>query len=274
MTSRSMVTRGALAGVAFLAGELAYAARRPLPTFTGLDPSGCFGDPSSPLLRLTVLGDSTITGPGLDDVDDTFIRIIAHTLSDRYCVELNSFAVGGARSIDLLRSQVPSAIELDSDITMISVGGNDVMRAVPVRVFERNLEAIVAVMKTVSKEIVLMGIGDMGTVPRCPPPLDRVATMTGRIANRVHQRVAQRQGVQAVDHWGWSAEAFRDPLMFSPDLFHPSPAGHRVWAETVLPEVEAAIDRLSDGVLPGRPALPYNHRTDDSDTNLENRTSH
>lgn len=244
MMARSTLKTGALAGMAMLAGELAYAARRPLPTFQGFDPSGAIGDPALPTLRMTVLGDSTITGPGLDDVDDTFVRVIAHTLSSRYFVELNSLAVGGARSIDLLRNQVPAAIELDSDITMISVGGNDVMRAVPVRVFERNLEAIVAVMKTVSREVVLMGVGDMGTIPRCPQPLDRVASMTGRIANRVHQRVAKRQGVHSVDHWGWSAEAFRDPVMFSPDLFHPSPAGHRVWAQTVLPEVEEAIGRI------------------------------
>lgn len=244
MMARSTLTTGALAGFAVLAGELAYAVRRPLPTFEGFDLSGTFGDPALPTLRLTVLGDSTITGPGLDDVDHTFVRVIAHALEDRFCVELTSFAVGGARSLNVLQNQVPAAVELDSDITMISVGGNDVMRAVPVRVFERNLEAIVAAMKTVSKEVVLMGVGDIGTVPRFPQPLGRVATLTGRVADRVHGRVAQRQGVAKVDHWGWSAEAFRGPGMFSPDLFHPSPAGHRVWAETVLPEVEAAIERI------------------------------
>jgi lysophospholipase L1-like esterase len=244
MVTRNTVAKSALAGMAVLAGELAYAARRPLPSFQGFDPSGTFGDPALPTLRITVLGDSTITGPGLENPDDTFVRVIARTLAERFRVELTSYAVGGARSIDLLRNQVPAAIEHDTDITFISVGGNDVMRAVPVRVFERNLEAIVAVMKTVSAEVVLMGVGDIGTVPRCPQPLDRVATLTGRVADRVHRRVADRQVVLKADHWGWSAEAFRDRAMFSPDLFHPSPAGHRVWAETVLPEVEAAIGRL------------------------------
>lgn len=244
MTPRATLTRGALTGLAVLAGELAYAARRPLPTFEGFDPSGTFGDPSLPLLRVTVLGDSTVTGPGLGSPDECFVRVIARRLSDRYCVRLASLAVTGARSIDVLRYQTPAAIEEDSDVTLISVGGNDVLRAVPVRVFERNLEAIVAVMKTVSSEVVLMGVGDIGTIPRCPRPLDRVATLTGRMADRVHARVALRQGVGKADHWGWSAEAFRDPAVFSPDLFHPGPAGHAVWAETVLPEVEAAVARL------------------------------
>jgi hypothetical protein len=33
MVTRNTVAKGALAGMAVLAGELAYAARRPLPTF-------------------------------------------------------------------------------------------------------------------------------------------------------------------------------------------------------------------------------------------------
>lgn len=239
----SVVAKGALAGVGVLAGELLYAARRPLPRFNGFDPSANVGNPELPALALTVLGDSTITGPGLDDVEDTFVRVIARSLSNRYHVRMTSLAYGGARSVDVLTTQVPRAIESDIDLTLISVGTNDFMRAVPVRTFERNLEAIVAAMKTVSRAVVLMGVGDVGTSPRCPVPLDRLATMTGRIADRVHERVAQRHEVGKVDHWGWSAKEFRAGGMFSPDLFHPSSAGHRVWAHTALPEIEAALER-------------------------------
>ncbi|MDH5293929.1 MAG: SGNH/GDSL hydrolase family protein, partial [Acidimicrobiia bacterium] len=52
------------AGMAVLAGEAYYAARRRLPSFEGLDPSGTFGDPDLPGLEIVVLGDSTVTGPG------------------------------------------------------------------------------------------------------------------------------------------------------------------------------------------------------------------
>ncbi len=89
-----------------------------------------------------------------------------------------------------------------------------------------------------------MGVGDIGTVPRFPAPLDRLATLTGRIADLVHTRVAERNGVAKVDHWGWSATAFRDPSVFSSDLFHPNAVGHRIWADAVMPEVEQAIRQL------------------------------
>lgn len=233
------------AGMAVLAGEAYYAARRRLPSFEGLDPSGTFGDPDLPELEIVVLGDSTVTGPGVQNPDDLFVRRIARYLSDQHHVRLRSYAVGGARSSEVLRTQVPLALEHSPHLTFISVGGNDVLRAVPVPVFERNLEAIVAAMKVVSGAVVLMGVGDIGTVPRVPPPLTKIVSLSGRIADRVHARVAERNGAWKADHWGWSAQAFREPAMFSPDLFHPSPAGHLVWAETVYPVVQEALASLA-----------------------------
>lgn len=241
MKTSTVLGRSAFAGMAVLAGEALYAARRPLPDFEGGDPSGSYGDPVLARLRMVALGDSTVTGPGLDDPRDSFVGQIADGLADRHHVELISMAVGGARSIDVLRQQVPRAIESDWDVAVISVGGNDMLHATPVWVFERNLDAIVAAMSVVSRAVVLMGVGDIGTVPRVPVPLDRLATLTGRIADRVHTRVADRRGVGKADHWGWSAQAFRDPAVFSPDLFHPNATGHRIWAETMMPEVERAL---------------------------------
>jgi lysophospholipase L1-like esterase len=58
--------------------------------------------------------------------------------------------------------------------------------------------------------------------------------------------VAERNEVGRADHWGTSARAFREPGMFAPDLFHPSVAGHRVWADTVMPEVERVLRLTSD----------------------------
>ena len=229
MRMATMVRRGTLAGVALMAGEALYATARPLPSFRGFDISGSFGDPALPALRLTVLGDSTVTGPGLDDPADTFVRQIVATLTDRYRVDLVSVAKGGSRAIDVLREQVPRVIEFDSDLTLVSVGGNDVLRGTPIRSFELQLEAIVVALRSVSRAVILMGVGDIGTVPRLPLPLDRLVSATGRIADRAHGRVAERHRVAKVDHWGASAQAFRtDPSVFSPDRFHPGPSlgGH------------------------------------------------
>lgn len=230
-----------MAGAAFVVGEVAYVVRRPLPHFDGFDPSGTFGDRSDPPLRFVALGDSTITGPGLAHPDQIWVRHIARRLSDRFSVELISLAVGGSKSRDVLELQVPVAEEVRPHLAVVSVGGNDILRGVPVPLFERRLEEIVQRLKAVCDGIVLMGVGDLGTIPRFPLPLNHVASLSGRIADGVHARVALRHGVVKVDHWAFDPEERWGPEMFCADLFHPNPSGHLSWAETVYPYVEQAL---------------------------------
>ena len=81
---------------------------------------------------------------------------------------------------------------------------------------------------------------------------------TGRIADRAHGRVAERHRVAKVDLWGASAQAFRtDPSVFSPDQFHPGPSGHRVWADTVMPEIENALATLGESRPPPVPRAAH-----------------
>jgi lysophospholipase L1-like esterase len=242
-----LLTRGLLAGAAVVAGEMAYVTRRPLPRFDGFDPSGTFGDRQSPVLRIAVLGDSTITGPGLASADETFVRIVARRLAERHRVELRSLAVGGARSLDVLMVQLPEVLAVRPHLAFVSVGSNDILHGIPVPWFERRLEEIVRRLVDAQAAVVLMGIGDLGSIPRLPPPLDRMAAASGRLGDRVHARVADRHGAVKVDHWGDSAKAFRSGShMFAGDLFHPSAEGHRVWADTVYPFVAQALATRPD----------------------------
>ncbi len=49
------------------AAQMVQAIQRPdLESLTDQDPSGSFGDPSLPPLRMIALGDSTITAPGVN----------------------------------------------------------------------------------------------------------------------------------------------------------------------------------------------------------------
>jgi lysophospholipase L1-like esterase len=228
-----------------LAGQVAYARLRSLPSFEGLDPSTTSGDPSLPPLRLVVLGDSTATAPGLDDPDDSWPRLTAQHLTHRFSVDLRCLAVGGAKSSDVLKAQLPLALQARWDIAIVTVGSNDVLNMVPIRRFERHLDQIVDELSKVSRQIILFGVGDLGSIPRLPFPVDTFASGAGHLADRVHRRVAERHGVLKIDQWKLTTTAFNSGLhMFSPDLFHPGPEGHRAWADAVIPTVDAAVARL------------------------------
>lgn len=242
-----VVGLGALfGGASVLSGQIAYARLRRLPLSDGFDPSGVFGDAGRPTLRLTLLGDSTITGQGLEKADDTWPRVVAARLSDRYRVVLRSYAIGGSRTRDVLALQVPQA-ELEShDIVIISVGSNDILRMTPVWRVERRLDEIVARMKAVSPSVILFGVGDLGSIPRFPYPIDRLAAASGHVADWVHRRVARRHGTTKIDQWALTTEAFNSGLhMFAPDLFHPSAEGHLAWADSVWPTLEHELERLA-----------------------------
>ena len=245
MRSRVFGLSTAAAAAAIVAGQVAYVAARRLPLPDGFDPSGFTGNPTKPRLRIGLLGDSSITGQGLEDVDDCWPRVIARRLSDRYYVELRSYAAGGARCRHVLERQLPLAEQIEYDIVIVSVCGNDILRLTPPWVLDRRLDEVVVRLQRVSPSVVLFGVGDLGALPRLPWPLDWAAASFGHAADWVHDRVARRRGIPKIDQWGLTAEAFNSGRhMFAADLFHPSPLGHLVWVNALLPTIEAELVRL------------------------------
>ena len=237
---------GAALGGAALAAEALYAGRRDLPTFEGFDASAEIGDPAKPPLRILVVGDSATTGPGLSDPDEIWIRVLAARLSDRFFVRITSLAVGGARSADVLTGQVPAAIDRDADMTFVAVGVNDMLRGVPLAVYETNLDAIVVALKPFTRLLVVVGMGDLGTIPRLLTPLDLIVRRRGRQGDMVAARVAERRGVVKPNMWALTTQQFRtNPAIWAPDLFHPSAVGHRVWADAAWVTIEPYLDSLS-----------------------------
>src|SRR5690606_14805493 len=140
---------------------------RPAPRLPEFDPSGDFGDPGNPTVRIAVLGDSSVTAPGVAHPDETWIRIAMRRLADHgHHVVLESFAVGGSKAIDVRNGQLGATLEARPDIAIVSVGANDAIRGVPLRAFERDLDATVVELRAAGIDVVLSGVGDLGTIPR------------------------------------------------------------------------------------------------------------
>ncbi|MCI0425282.1 MAG: SGNH/GDSL hydrolase family protein [Actinobacteria bacterium] len=234
--------RGAIAGAALVSLEAAYALLRPAPAFVEHDPSGVFGDPRHPPLRVVVLGDSSVTGPGVSDIDEIWVRVLARRLAQGRHVILKSVAVGGSKVADLLDGQLEEAILFDPDLVLVAVGANDAIRGVPLRKFERDLDALVVELVETGATVVQSGVGDLGTIPRLFPPLRGMMTRRSLAYHRAHQRVARRHGAVVAelrddDRTLW----IRDRSLWSEDLFHVSGAGHARWAETAWKTLQPVI---------------------------------
>jgi lysophospholipase L1-like esterase len=227
-----LVRRGAIVGVAIVGLEAAYALLRPVPLLPEHDASGEFGDPSHPPLRVVVLGDSSVTAPGVAHPDQIWVRILSDRLAARWHVTLKSVAVGGSTVRDVLNSQLEAAIGFEPDLVLIAVGANDAIRGVPVRRFEAGLDRLVVELGGTGATIVQSGVGDLGTIPRLHPPLRGLMTRRSLAFHQAHHRVAERHGTLIAELREDDRELWlRDRSLWSEDLFHVSAAGHARWAK-------------------------------------------
>lgn len=246
MTSKLWkLSRRPLAFSGVLATQLAQAIHRPdLESLTDQDPSGTFGDPSLPLLRIVVLGDSTITAPGVKPLDAAWVRRTAKAFTDRYHVELVSVAVGGSKVEDVRREQIHRAILAGGDLALVCVGGNDALRMTPIARFEAAYDEIARVLVDAFPAVAFSGVGDLGTIPRLPALARGISRVRGRAVDHAIGRVADRYDVPKSQAWGPVFERFEtDPDTWAPDLFHASADGHEMYAEAAIPLVEEALRR-------------------------------
>lgn len=232
----------AIAGV-FVAQVLKAAKRPDLPSFPNQDPSGRFGDPSSPELLIVALGDSSITGPGVTDLDNIWVRRIAIELSRTLHVELMSLAVGGAKARDVIEGQLAEAVRLKPDLALISVGANDAIRATPPARYRAELRHILTDLEGVARSMMVLGVGDLGSIPRLPRMLRAISSRRSARFDAAAAAVVSAfpTAVKGATSGPMSTAFWSDPSLFAGDQFHAGDAGHAVFAEQAMPAVRAAL---------------------------------
>jgi lysophospholipase L1-like esterase len=232
-----------------LAGQMARAIlRNDLPSLDNQDPSGTFGDPAAPPLRLVFLGDSSITAPGVEPLNHSWPRQMAMHLGTSYRVEAISFAVGGSKAGDVLSNQVDAALASNPDIAYIAVGSNDALRGTPVARFEVEFDSVVSRLYDRVPAIGLSGIGDLGTIPRIPELARGIARVRARAIDRAIARVAARYP-RTIKSWVWDVMAIdfaQRPELFASDLFHASAEGHLAFATIGTPMADRLVEALEE----------------------------
>lgn len=234
-----------MAGVLLLGAQAAYAVLRPAPQQEEFDPSGDFGDPDSPPLTFVVLGDSSVTAPGVAGPDEIWVRRLASMMSSGRRVKLRSVAIGGATTGSVIREQLDQALALGPDLALVSVGANDAIRSLPIRRFESELDLIVHRLQEAGAKVVLSGVADLGTIPRLQPPLRGIITRRSLAYDRVHSRIAERTGAIWLNPRRDDRELWlRDRSLWSTDLFHVSSHGHARWAASTWEVLAPVVDEM------------------------------
>ena len=252
-TSRAAATTawGAFAAAALLAGQACHTLRRrDLPSVVGSDASGVEHAPfgTDRVLRLAAAGDSTLTGPGLADNGDIWVRQVARRLavSEGAHIHLTSYAVGGSRVRDVLHDQLEPLLAASPDLVVVAVGTNDAIHFTPLDSVERDFQVLVGRLVAVVPAVVVGGGGDLGGISRVPYPLSGALGARGRRVNRVIRAVAAAHHARYIDV-STVDRAFRHggDRVFAADRFHPNAHGHALWANAASPIVAHAARSIS-----------------------------
>lgn len=240
------VAMGALAGAGLVLGQVQQA-RRDIPRAQAPPPraSGRYGPRRgrAPLL-MVMLGDSSAAGYGASKPRQTPGALLATGIARRSGrpVDLYCLAVVGATS-RLLAPQVEAALELEPELAVIVIGGNDITHRANLTAAVRHLAAAVRALRATGAQVVVGTCPDLGTIRPIRPPLRW-------LAGRWSRQLAAAQTVATVEAGGWAVSlgdmlgprfAAEPHRMFGTDRFHPSADGYAAAAAALLPTALAAL---------------------------------
>lgn len=251
-----VLAAGSALSAAGLLAQAWYAVKRPLPTLHGADCSGSDGPIDGPTVRVAALGDSSLTGPGLESTHDVWLRQATRRLAAQtgWHIAVESVAVGGSVIDEVLADQVPALADLSAtdpvDIAVLATGPNDVIRVTPVSTYERRLRAVIRALQHHASAVVVGGVADLGTLPRLPSPLKEVASWRSRTLDRVTRAIAASERTRFVDLEPANAALHaRGRELFCDDQFHCNPGGHALWARLAERPLAEAIREVRPDVV-------------------------
>ena len=234
--------------IGMIGAEIVVAVRREyLPTEPPLEVGGVFGD-GGDRSTLVVLGDSTGAGVGAGSAQETYPALLARRLALRTqtSVRLIDLAVSGARVGDVVAEQLPRALEEKASVFLVVIGANDVTHLSSLSDIRAGTTEIVRRLGSKGAPVVVAGAPDM-RAPAFAEPLRSIVGWRGRAVTDAIEETASAAGATVVPLADETREYFlsEPDEHYSADLFHPSAAGYRRWADALYPAVEQAIIRAS-----------------------------
>lgn len=190
---------------------------------------------------LVVLGDSAAAGYDLPDAEVSIARLVGRGLqaADGRATAVRSVAVDGARTVDVLTSQV-GAVD-GAEVVLIGVGVNDALRpgvaTAEVAALTDELLTTVAERVADGAKVVLLTCPDLSVAPGLPRVLTPLVGMRCRAMASVQTEVARRHGVPTLG----IPKPLLPPEVFGPDGFHPGTAGHALLAERTVELLTAGL---------------------------------
>lgn len=190
------------------------------------------------------IGDSTAEGMGASLPERAYTNLVYASLKSRYkTAKYHNFARSGAILKDVIKTQLPKALDEKPSLVTISVGANDIIRRTKVTDFEKDLTYLLKTLQQKTDAIIVIStIPDLSLIPSIPRLLKKYSQYKAGKLNAVILKVGKDTGTVTVDLFEDSRvilEAY--PEAIASDGFHPSDFGYAIWANTILVTLRKAL---------------------------------
>ncbi len=198
-------------------------------------------------LRLLVLGDSTAAGVGAETQQVALAGRLADSLHARTARGVSWRAVGanGATARDLRERFLGEAFSVPADLLFLSVGANDSLALRSAHAFAADVRHILDAFEAASPGafVLMSSLPVFGRFSLLPQPLRTTLYRHSLALEAAARAVVDRRprALMSTDPPPYATD------FWASDLFHPSAAGYRDWADWAI---EEAWDRGLGGSLP------------------------
>lgn len=202
-----------------------------LPDAVG-DPAGVV-EGGEELIRLLVVGESTVAGVGVDTLENALGGRFAHHLSEATgaTVRWRSAGVSGITVRRTIREVVPGLSEGGFDLILIALGGNDVFNLNSPSGFRSDMSELIEMLRHKSPEasVFLANVPMVRDAIALPHPLKYVLA---KLAKMQHFNAIDM--VSRLEEVYYFDEVKRVDDDFFSDGIHPSAIGYDSWAREMV----------------------------------------
>ncbi len=188
-------------------------------------------EPGQRTLSITVLGESTVAGVGVEEMSEALPFHLARQLHAAHGLGVRLQVVGknGATIVMTRRDLLPE-VRFPVDVVLVAVGMNDTILLTRGEPWEREIRGLVAELRERGARQVVFSPLPRGEELRLLPwPTRSALSARAEYLDERVQRACRREGARYIP-----ASARARPEMLSADGFHPSAEGYARWAERLV----------------------------------------
>jgi acyl-CoA thioesterase-1 len=183
-------------------------------------------------IQIVAFGDSLTAGFGLDPGQAFPEKLQAALITKGHDVVVANAGVSGDTSSGGL-SRLDWSVPDGTQLVILELGANDMLRGITPDVTEKNLDAIIARLKERNIPVLLAG---MLAAPNLGPDY-------AEVFNRIYPGLAEKHGIPLYPFFMQGVAA--DMQFLLEDGMHPNPAGVDRMVEGILPALEQALATIS-----------------------------